>query len=57
LSALDAVSVQAAPIAVRAKLIAVELGAAPSIYLVREGGGWGWHRVARSARSHRFGPL
>jgi hypothetical protein len=31
-----AVSVQAAPIAVPAKLIAAELGAAPSIDLVRE---------------------
>jgi hypothetical protein len=36
---LGAVSVQAAPIAVPVKLIAVELGAAPSIDLVREGCG------------------
>jgi hypothetical protein len=32
-----------APIAVPAKPIAVEIGAAPSIELVRQGG-WGWHR-------------
>jgi hypothetical protein len=40
LSALGAVSLQAASIAVPAKLIAVELGAAPSIDLVREDCGW-----------------
>ena len=44
LAALGAVSVQASPIAVPAKPIAVELGAAPSIELVRQGCGWGWHR-------------
>jgi hypothetical protein len=44
LAALGAGSVQASPIAVPAKPIAVELGAAPSIELVRQGCGWGWHR-------------
>jgi hypothetical protein len=44
LAALGAVSVQAAPIAVPARPIAVEPGTAPSIELVRQDCGWGWHR-------------
>jgi hypothetical protein len=44
LAVLGAVSVQAAPIAVPAKPITVELGGAPSVQLVRQGCGWGWHR-------------
>jgi hypothetical protein len=44
LVALGPMSVQAAPIAVPAKPITVELGGAPSIELVRQGCGWGWHR-------------
>jgi hypothetical protein len=44
LALLSAVSVQASPIAVPARPIAAELGAAPSIELVRQGCGWGWHR-------------
>jgi hypothetical protein len=43
LAALGAVSVQAAPIVVPAKLIAVELEAAPWIELVPQCCGWGWH--------------
>jgi hypothetical protein len=44
IAASVAVSVQAAPIVVPAKRIAIELGAAPPIELVRQGCGWGWHR-------------
>jgi hypothetical protein len=44
LAALGPMSVQGAPIAVPAKPITVELGGAPSIELVRQGCGWGWHR-------------
>ena len=40
LASLGTVSVQAAPIAVPARPIAVELG----IELVRQGCGWGWRR-------------
>ena len=43
LAALGAVPVQAAPMVVPAKQIAVELRGAPSIE-VRQGCGWGWHR-------------
>jgi hypothetical protein len=43
-TALAPMSVQAAPFAVPAKPITVELRGAPSIELVRQGCGWGWHR-------------
>ena len=43
LLALSAVSVQAAPIAT--KVMRAELGAPPSIELVRQGCGPGWHRT------------
>jgi len=43
LVALGAVSVQAAPLP-PAKANPAEVGAAPSIELVRQGCGWGWHR-------------
>ena len=43
LVALAAISVQAAPL-VPAKVTGAELGASPSIELVRQGCGWGWHR-------------
>ena len=43
LVALAAVSVQAAPLA-PTKVTGPALGASPSIELVREGCGWGWHR-------------
>jgi hypothetical protein len=43
LMALAALSVQAAPLA-PAKATRVELGTAPTIELVRQGCGWGWHR-------------
>ena len=43
LVALAAVSVQAAPLA-PAEALPVEVGSGPSIELVRQGCGWGWHR-------------
>ena len=42
-AALAAVSVQAAPLP--PKPSAIELGAAPSLELVRDGCGRGWHRT------------
>jgi hypothetical protein len=44
MAALAATSAQAAPIAVPAKPVVVELSDAPSIELVRQGCGWGRHR-------------
>ena len=41
--ALSAISVQAAPNLTKAT--PVELGAKPSVELVAQGCGWGWHRV------------
>jgi hypothetical protein len=44
IAAFIAVSAQAAPIAVPAKVSTVERRARPAIELAREGCGWGWHR-------------
>jgi hypothetical protein len=42
-AALAAVSAKAAPLPPEPS--AMELGAAPSVALVAQGCGWGWHRV------------
>jgi hypothetical protein len=51
LVALAAISVQAAPLA-PTKITGAELGASPSIELVRQGCGWGWHRGRWRDRWH-----
>jgi hypothetical protein len=45
LAAVAAASAQAAPITVPAKPMHNTVGTAPPIELVRQGCGWGWHRV------------
>ena len=54
MAALVATSALAAPIAAPAKPIAVELSGAPSIELVRQGCGWGWHRGGWRSRWGRW---
>jgi hypothetical protein len=45
LAALAAATAEAAPITIPAKPSQIEVGTAPPIELVRQGCGWGWHRV------------
>ena len=44
LVALTAASAKATPITIPARPLHAEFGTAPSIELVRQGCGWGWHR-------------